>query len=123
MAFLVAACQSAGSQNPRIKSEYLGKPTAEFFGEYGPPNHVIGMKQELKTDSTGRLINQTDPKELVYYWSSINRKSISKLPGSASNTCNLAILTSAEGKILLIEAQDEGGDIAAAKERCEAIID
>ena len=122
VALLAAACQSASSQNPQIKSEFVGKTTADFFEKFGPPNHVIGMKQKLKTDSTGRLINQTDPKELVYYWSSNNQKTPSKLPNAASNNCNLALLTTAEGKILRIEAQDKDDNIAAAKKRCEAII-
>lgn len=119
---LVAACQS-GDQNPRLQSEYVGRTTAEFFEAYGPPDQVIAMKQELKRDSTGRVLTSADPKELVYYWSSINRKTYSKVATGTSDGCNLAILSTAEGKILLIEAQDDGGDAAAAKARCEGVID
>jgi len=120
LAALVGACQSS-SQNPKLKSQYVGQSSATFFEAYGPPDQVIGLKQKMKTDSTGKIVNQTDPKELVYYWSS-DRTTPSKAPKITANTCNLAILTSAEGKILRIEVQDENGDIATVKANCEALI-
>ena len=119
-ALLAAACQS-GAEAPRLKSDYVGRTTAEFFTAYGPPDEVIAFEQELKTDSTGRVLQSADPKELVYYWSS-GGKSGSKAPASKAQACNLAILSSAGGKILLIEAQDEDGNIEAAKARCAAIV-
>ncbi|MHA7775239.1 hypothetical protein [Roseibium sp. M-1] len=117
----VAACQSS-SQSPRLKSEYIGRSTAEFFAAYGPPAEVIAYKQKIKSDSTGLNVQQQDPKELVYYWTSNNQKTYSKVPTPAKDTCNLALLTTAEGKILLIEVQDEGGNITAVKAACEAQI-
>jgi len=120
-ALLLGACQS-GSQNPSLKSDYVGKTTAEFFEAFGPPDQVIGMEQELRTDATGRVLTSADPKELVYYWSNNNQKTFSKVSTSPVDSCNLAILSTAEGKILLIEAQSDDGDIEAAKARCEAII-
>ncbi|MCK7613290.1 hypothetical protein [Roseibium sediminicola] len=119
-AFLVAACQSSGS-NPKLKSTYVGQSSAAFFEAYGPPDQVIGLEQKMKKDSTGKIVKQTDPKELVYYWSSA-RTAPSKVSKPTGDVCNLAILTSAEGKILRIEVQDENGDIATVKAKCEALI-
>lgn len=120
LAVILSACQSS-SQNPKLESQYVGQSSAAFFEAYGPPDQVIGLKQKMKTDSTGRIVKQTDPKELVYYWSSA-RTTPSKVPKPTSGTCNLAILTSAEGKILRIEVQDESGNIEAVKTNCEALI-
>jgi len=117
---LVAACQSSGS-NPTLKSTYIGQSSAAFFEAYGPPDQVIGLKQKMKKDATGKVVKQTDPKELVYYWSSA-RTTPSKVSKPAGNVCNLALLTSAEGKILRIEVQDENGDTASMKATCEALI-
>jgi len=121
LAFFAAACQS-GAQNPTLKSDYVGRTTAEFFEQYGPPEQVIGFEHENKPDARGKIVDRPDPKELVYYWSNNNRKTYSKLPKPAGDTCTLAILSTAEGKIKLIEVQDEGGDIEAMKARCEALI-
>ena len=118
---LAAACQSS-SQNPKLNSSYVGQSSATFFEAYGPPEQVIGLKQAMKKDSTGKIVKQTDPKRLVYYWSSTNTKTYSKVIKPRGDTCNLAILTSAEGKILRMEVQDENGDIATIKANCEALI-
>lgn len=120
LAVIVTACQSSGS-NPKLNSQYVGQSSAAFFEAYGPPEQVIGLEQKMKTDSTGRIVNQTDPKELVYYWSS-NRTAPSKVPKPTGDVCTLAILTSAEGTIKRIEVQDENGNIAAVKANCEALI-
>lgn len=119
-AVLVAACQSS-SQNPTLKSQYVGQSSAAFFEAHGPPDQVIGLEQKMKKDATGRVVKQTDPKQLVYYWSS-DRTTPSKVPQTSSASCNLALLTSAEGKILRIEVQDENGDTATMKATCEALI-
>lgn len=121
LALIAAACQSS-SQNPKLNSQYIGQSSAAFFEAYGPPEQVIGLEQKMKKDSTGKIVKQTDPKRLVYYWSSTNTKTYSKIARPRTDTCNLAILTSAEGKILRIEVQDENGDIATIKANCEAQI-
>ncbi|WP_422374214.1 hypothetical protein [Roseibium sp.] len=121
LALIAASCQSS-SQNPKLNSQYIGQSSAAFFEAYGPPEQVIGLEQKMKKDSTGKIVKQTDPKRLVYYWSSTNTKTYSKIVRPKTDTCNLAILTSAEGKILRIEVQDENGDIATIKANCEALI-
>jgi len=121
LSVLLAACQSSG-QNPKLNNTYVGQSSAAFFEAYGPPEQVIGLKQEMKKDASGKILEQTDPKRLVYYWSSTNTKTYSKVLKPTGDTCNLAILTSAEGKILRMEVQDENGDIATIKANCEALI-
>jgi hypothetical protein len=101
----------------------VGRSSAAFFEAYGPPDQVIGLEQKMKTDSTGRVVTPDDPKELVYYWSSTNPKTYSKVPKTPTTACSLALLTSAEGTILRIEVQDENGNIAAARARCETLIE
>ncbi|MEM5581683.1 hypothetical protein WNZ15_04425 [Roseibium sp. AS2] len=117
----VAGCQST-SQSPQLESDYVGRSSAAFFEAYGPPDQVIGLDQALKKDATGKIVTQDDPKQLVYYWSSTNPKTYSKVPKPAGDSCTLAILTSAGGTILRIEVQDENDNIAAVKARCEALI-
>ncbi|POF33809.1 hypothetical protein [Roseibium marinum] len=120
LALLTGACQS-DAHNARLESEFIGRTTAAFFAEYGPPDQVIALEQDLKRDATDRVLDREDPKELVYYWSSGKRKS-AKAPVPSADVCDLAILTSAGGEILVIEAQDKGGGIEAAKARCAAHI-
>jgi len=120
LAVALVACQSS-SESPTLKSQYVGQSSAAFFEAYGPPDQVVGLEQKMKKDATGKIVNQTDPKQLVYYWSS-DRTVPSKVPKPTGNTCNLAILTSAEGTIKRIEVQDENDDIAAVKANCEALI-
>jgi hypothetical protein len=118
----LAACQT--STNPEFKSTYVGKPSADFFLKYGPPSDVIAYDAIPKGADP---INYPggDPKELVYYWSSINERTYTekKNPKPLKDECNLAILTRADGKILRMEVQSTSMPLEKVKAFCETIVD
>lgn len=68
---------------------------------------MIGYEQKIKTVSTARDVLQEDSKELVYDRSFHNRKTYSRILKQVANACNQALLTTADGKIIPIEAQSE----------------
>lgn len=118
----LAACQ--GSGNPRFNSQYVGKSSADFFLKYGPPADVIAY-EAIPKGANPRDYPQGDPKQLVYYWSSINKRTYTekKNPEPLRDECNLAILTKADGKILRMEVQSDTQPIADMKAYCETIVD
>ncbi|GAA0783572.1 hypothetical protein GCM10009077_33440 [Roseibium denhamense] len=120
-AALAAACVSGG--NPRIRTDFDGKPSADFFNKYGPPDQVIAY-QAIPKGADPLNYPQGDPKELVYYWSSINKTTMTskKHPEPLTQECNLAILTEADGKILRVEVQTDSGDIQSARTYCESVL-
>jgi len=123
IAVLLSACASGGSTNPRLNSTYVGKPSADFFLKYGPPDQVIGY-QAVPPGTDPLTVTQEDPKELVYYWSSINRQTLTADKSAEPRSdCNLAILTRADGRILRIEVQGDDANLEAVRTYCESIID
>ncbi|MTI42589.1 hypothetical protein JM93_04304 [Roseibium hamelinense] len=120
--FVVSACVG-GSQNPRLESVYVGQPSSDFFLKYGPPAQVIGF-EPVPPGTDPITVTQNDPKELVYYWSSNNRKTdFVKGLEAPEKSCDLAILTKADGKILRIEVQTTSGSVQDARAYCQSIIE
>jgi len=119
---LFSAC-AGGSTGPRIESSFIGKPSADFFLKYGPPDQVIGF-EAVPPGTDPLTVTQDDPKELVYYWASINRHTLTADKSAEPlQDCNLAILTRADGRILRIEVQGDDAKLDAARTYCESIID
>lgn len=118
----LTACQGAG--NPRFDSEFVGGPSADFFLEYGPPSDVITYKT-IPQWANPRNYPRGDQKQLVYYWSSINRRTMTeeKNPLPLRDECNLAILTRSDGQILRMEVQSDSRPIAEVKTYCETVVD
>ncbi|GGB46028.1 hypothetical protein GCM10011316_17720 [Roseibium aquae] len=122
LAASVTAC-AGGSSSPRLDSRFIGKPSADFFLKYGPPDQVIGF-EAVPPGTDPLTVTQSDPKELVYYWSSVNRKTLTADKSAAPRQdCSLAILTRANGRILRIEVQADDANLAAARTYCESIVD
>lgn len=119
---LLGACVS-GDQNPRFDSKYVGKPSADFFLAYGPPADVISY-DAIPKGADPLNYPQGDPKELVYYWSSINKSvyTARKNAEPITKECNLAIQTRADGTIMRIEVQSTSEPIEAAKAYCQTIV-